>query len=386
MAPRPLASRPLLRLTVGALLALIVLAVGSVSAASWYFTDQLVTPDHSAPRFDIAVHDASSKTVELDKTNDTLRPGVWGLEWPAGHAIVGAITSISSSTVNRVLVRATAPLSRGLRVAMNSQVFWDDPEDSFGIPSQTVDVPSELGSLPDWFVPGSPTDFAIVVHGRNAPITDGMRLVPALVDLGLSILLIRYRNDVGSPPSPDHLLHLGDTEWRDLQAAVQWAVARGAQRIVLVGISMGGAVVEMFMERSSIVRRIAALVLDSPVLSWDALLRFQADRRHLPYALVGSTELVFRLRIGFDFGTYDAVRDAGSIHVPILLFQDGQETLTPPDRATALARARPDLVEYHFYPQSGHVEEWNADPSGYTFTLRAFLARTLNLLTTAPTA
>jgi hypothetical protein len=203
-----------LRMTVGALLVVMVLAAGSVSAAGWYFTDQLVMPDHSAPRFDIAVHDASSKAVELDETNETLRPGVWGLEWPAGHAIVGAITSISSGSVNRVLVQATAPLGRGLRVAMNSQVYWDDPERSFGIPSQTVDVPSELGSLHDWFVAGSPTDFAIVVHGHNAPITDGMRLVPALVDLGLSILLIRYRNDVGSPPSPDHLLHLGDTEWR----------------------------------------------------------------------------------------------------------------------------------------------------------------------------
>src|SRR5712664_2313784 len=69
VAPRPLASRPWLRMTVGALLVVMVLATGSVSAACWYFTDQLVTPDHSAPRFDIAVHDASSKAVELDKTN-----------------------------------------------------------------------------------------------------------------------------------------------------------------------------------------------------------------------------------------------------------------------------------------------------------------------------
>ena len=106
----------------GALLVVMVLAAGSVSAAGWYFTDQLVTPDHSAPRFDIAVHGATSKAVELDKTNETLRPGVWGLEWPAGHAIIGSITSISSGTVNRALMQATAPLGRGLRVAMNSQV------------------------------------------------------------------------------------------------------------------------------------------------------------------------------------------------------------------------------------------------------------------------
>jgi pimeloyl-ACP methyl ester carboxylesterase len=62
-----------------------------------------------------------------------------------------------------------------------------------------------------------------------------------------------------------------------------------------------------------------------------------------------------RYRTGFDVTTYNQIRDASSLRAPILLFQDGQETFVPPDRAASLAQARPDLVEYHFFPDAGHT-------------------------------
>lgn len=354
--------------------------------AGWYFTSQLLPPNHSAPSYDIAVHTVTSGSVELERTVDTLRGGVFGLEWPGGNAIVGAITSTSDRTVTRTLERATVPLHRGVRVAMSSQVYWGDTQQSFGIPSQNVGIPSDVGPLPAWYVPGSGTDFVIVVHGYNGPITDGLRLVPTLARLGLPVLLIRYRNDAGAPPSEDHLLHLGDTEWRDLDAAVRWALSQGAHRLVLVGISMGGAMVEIFMQRSSLAGRVAALVLDSPMLGWDAVLRFQAERRHLPDLLIGPTELVIRLRIGFDVMSYDQVRDAAAVRVPTLLFQDGQETFVPPHKAMDFARARPDLVEYHFSASAGHTQEWNVDPEVYESTLSSFLVRKLAMPTPSLTS
>lgn len=361
------------------LLVAVVLATGGLLGSGWYFTDQLLTPNHSAPTYNITVRSVTGSTIELDRTIDTARPGTWGLVWPGGHAIVGALTSISDQSVSRVLLMSTGQLNEGSRVAVLSQVYWGDPQLSFGIRSVDVGIPSDVGSLPAWYAPGSTGDFAIVVHGYNATLTDGLRLVPTLARLGLTVLLISYRNDAGAPASGDRLLHLGDSESRDLAAAVQWSLSRGARRIVLVGISMGGAIVEMFMRRSNLAAPVAAVILDSPVLSWDAVLRFQAERRNLPEILVSSTEQVIRARIGFDVMSYDQVRDASAVRVPTLLFQDGQETLVPPAPAAEFARARPDLVEYHFYADAGHAEEWNVDPAGYEAAVHSFLVRVLRL-------
>src|SRR5260370_27534698 len=126
------------------------------------------------------------------------------------------------------------------------------------------------------------------------------------------------------------LWQLGDTEWRDLESATRWVLSQGAEQIVLVGISMGGALVEMFIRRSSLAKRVVAVVLDSPVLDWDAVLRFQAARRHLPDIVVAATETVMRFRIGFDVSTYNLVRDAAAMYLPTPRDQAGPDALVRP--------------------------------------------------------
>jgi len=367
------------RVVLAAILVIGVLTTGAMLGVGWYFSAQLLTPNHPSPTYDITVRAVTATSVEMDKTPDTSRRGTYGLEWSVGHAIVGGVIGTTNGSVTRTLELATAPLHEGDHVVLTAQVYRGDLQEAFGIQSENVQIPDELGAMPAWYVPGRLGDFVIVVHGYNGPQTDGLRIVRVLAKLGLPAVLIRYRNDLGAPASADRLLHLGDTEWRDCEAAVAWALGQGAQRIILVGISMGGAVVQMFMRRSRLAGTVAGVILDSPVLDWNAVLDFQAARRNLPALLVWPTEQVIRFRIGFDVNAYDEVRNARSLRAPTLLFQDGQETFVPPDRAASLARARLDLVEYHFFLEAGHTEEWNVDQAAYESILTSFLVRKLNL-------
>src|SRR5207244_2362831 len=258
-------TRPVL---VAAVLVFGVLAAAGMAGVGWYSSDQLLAPDHSAPNYDSTVRAVSAPTVEMDKTTDTSRQGTFGLEWRGGHAIVGKVITTSRSTVTRNLQDADGSLHVGERVVLTTPVYQGDPEAAFGIPSDEVLSPGELGMLPAWYVPGRLADFVIVVHGHNAPQTDGLRIVPALTKLGLPIVLIRYRNDVGAPASPDHLLHLGDTEWRDVEAAVRWALAQGATRVVVVGVSVGRGLVQLFLRDSNFAATVPRVVLDFPAVDW----------------------------------------------------------------------------------------------------------------------
>ncbi|MCZ9337233.1 alpha/beta fold hydrolase, partial [Streptomyces sp. TRM76130] len=81
------------------------------------------------------------------------------------------------------------------------------------------------------------------------------------------------RGDAGAPRPPGGLRRFGETEWRDLDAAVRYAVDHGARKVVLLGWSTGATMALHTATRSALRDRIAGLVLDSPVLDWRATVR-----------------------------------------------------------------------------------------------------------------
>src|SRR5262249_39615782 len=145
---------------------------------------------------------------------------------------------------------------------------------------------------------------------------------------GLTSLSISYRNDLGAPGSPDGLYHLGETEWRDVAAAVRCAGKHGARRIVLVGYSMGGALIEQFMLHSSLAGRVAALVLDAPVLNWRSVIEYSSEEMGLPGFFGLPVEWTLDARVNPDWDDLDALRHTGALQLPILLFHStGDETV-----------------------------------------------------------
>jgi alpha-beta hydrolase superfamily lysophospholipase len=207
----------------------------------------------------------------------------------------------------------------------------------------------------------------------GAPRAEALPMLPLLHSRGFAALVITYRNDPGAPRSPDGLSHLGADEWRDLDAAVGYAVAHGAAHVVLVGYSMGGEIVCNFLRRSASTGRVDAVVLDSPVLEWRGPLATAAARTSLPWPLVGAAERVVSWRTGVDLDDQDQLRHASAFRVPMLLLQGTADPVTPVADSRAFA-ARNRSVQLVEFPDAGHADEWQSDPVQYNIAVRSFLA------------
>lgn len=353
----------------------LVLAIAIGVALSWHFSSEVVVPDHAPWPPNASVISITSTTITFARSEGTMREGTYGLDWQAGHAIAGNVIARSPRSVTRQLRSLQGYLTAGMRVAIDPDVYAGNPRESVGLPFRAVRFPDEVGPMPAWLIPGHTNTWAIVVHGINGYPQEGLRIAPTLHQAGLSALLISYRSDLGAPASPDGLHHMGLTEWRDLQAAVRFALAHGARRVVLVGYSMGGAIVAQFMERSPLASRVAGVVLDAPALSWKAILSFNASQMGLPSFLSIPVEWMIDARIGPDWGSLDALGHPQDFHVPILLFHGTQDKLVPISTSDAFARELRQWVTYYRVPEAGHTEAWNVDPALYDTRLAAFLAR-----------
>jgi uncharacterized protein len=347
------------------------LAVGV--ALSWHFSNRVLVPDHSNWAPQAQVERLLRGRVVLERTEDSERPGVYGLEWAGGHAVMGAVVADDEDTVTRRLRDVRGYLVAEMDVGIEANVFSGGPEQAFGIPFAEVDVPDELGPMPAWSIPGRGDTWAIVVHGINSTPQVGLRMVPGLHRAKLPTLLITYREDLGAPPSPDGFHHMGLTEWRDLQAAARYALDHGARRLILAGYSMGGAIVSQFMQHSPLASRVDGLVLDAPALDWQRVLEFNATEMGLPGFMALPVEWAVGARIDVDWDDLNALRHPEDFQLPILLFHGEDDKVVPISISEDFAAELPRQVTYYSAPEAGHVEAWNVDPRLYERRLSRFL-------------
>jgi hypothetical protein len=350
---------------------LVALAVTAV--LSWHFSSRVVVPDRSPWPEETTVEARSADRIVLERNEDSERPGRYGIEWQGGQARVGAVLSRDAETVTRQLLRVDGYLTAGIEVGVESKFYSGDPLQALGIPFETVPVRGELGPMPAWLVGGDSATWAIVVHGINDTPEAGLRLLPALRRAGMPAMLITYRDDDGAPSSPDGLHHMGQTEWRDLEAAVRYAFRHGARRLVLAGYSMGGSIVAQFMQESALAPRVAGLVLDAPALSWEAAFEQGAAEMGMPAITTLPLKLAIAARIDVDWEAVDATRHLEAFQLPILLFHGTDDDLTPISASKEFAAELPGRVTLYRTPDAGHTQSWNVDPRLYDRRLGMFL-------------
>ncbi|MFE3326233.1 alpha/beta hydrolase [Streptomyces sp. NPDC059176] len=325
----------------------------------------------------LTVHATGPGRITLTRSLASLRPGTYGLAGTAVHAVVGPVLEGVPHAADEVVRRLDrvehGSLDPGSRVRLTPQLHTGTPGDALGVDYQDVEVPGELGSLPAWFVPGPRSTWVIAVHGIGGTREHTMNLLPFLLERRLPTLALAYRGDPGAPGSPDGLGHLGDSEWRDLDAAVRFAVRSGAERVVLHGWSTGAAMALHAAANSVLRDRIAGLVLDSPVLDWETTLRALASARRTPTVLLPLAVRAAHGRTGLHGDRLKAAAAPNALRVPTLVFHGPGDTLAPWGPSRELAERRPDLVTLQTVPDAPHAAMWNADPAHYEEALRRFL-------------
>ncbi|MGW8955126.1 alpha/beta hydrolase [Streptomyces sp. NPDC055709] len=325
----------------------------------------------------LTVHATGPGRITLTRSLSSLRPGTYGLTGPAVHAVVGPVLDNvphAADTIVRRLERVEhGSLDSGTKVRLTPQVHTGTPSSALGIDYEDVEIPGELGTLPGWFVPGARSTWIIAVHGLGATRDHTMNVMPFLTERRLPLLAVSYRGDPGAPASPDGLGHLGDSEWRDLDAAVRFAVRGGAERVILHGWSTGASMALHTAANSALRDRVAGLVLDSPVLDWETTLRALAAARRMPTALLPLAVRAAQGRTGLHGDRLRAAADPAVLRVPALVFHGPDDTIAPWGPSRELAARRPDLVSLQTVPHAPHASMWNADPARYEEALRRFL-------------
>ncbi|MGW6601369.1 alpha/beta hydrolase [Streptomyces sp. NPDC055036] len=325
----------------------------------------------------LTVHATAAGQITLTRCLASLRPGTYGIEGPGVHAVVGPVldeVEHAADTVVRRLERVGhGSLVPGSRVRLTPQVHSGDPTSALGLDHKDVTIPGELGPLPAWFVPGVRDTWVITAHGLGTTREHPMNIMEFLAEQELPVLDLAYRGDPGAPPSPDGLGHLGESEWRDLDAAIRYAVRYGAERVVLHGWSIGASMALGAAAGSALRARIAGLVLDSPVLDSEATLRALATARRIPAPLLPLAVRSAQDRAGIDGDRLRQAADPGNLNIPTLIFHGPDDTLASWNPSRELAAHRSGLISLHAVAHAPHAAMWNADPTGYEEVLRRFL-------------
>ncbi len=347
------------------------LGAGAAGAAGigWFYSSVLL--DTSVrPVYPERVLAVADGTVTLAASRLTAQPGTWGLRWATdsagGLAVIGPVTAENRAEVVRPLLGGQLP-EPGCVAVLDAGPFDPDPA-ARGLSFEDVHVPGPLGRYPAWEIPADGDTWVVMVHGRGGSRREALRMLPALHARGHPLLVISYRNDEDAPPSPDGHYHLGDTEWEDVEAAVRYAVDRGARRIVLFGWSMGGAITGAFLDRSPMRR---AWPPWSGTRRWSTGGPRCASRRATGGCRPGCSPLataVTSRRIGIDFDRFDLLRRPPAVRPPTLLVHSTGDTAVPVAASRALAAAAPALgwpLRYLEVPAVEHTASWNADPAAY---------------------
>lgn len=245
---------------------------------------------------------------------------------------------------------------------------------------ETVSIISDDGlKLVGYYLAAAvPTDRTVVLaHGYSS---EGKRMVGFARfyhdDFGYNVLM---PDDRGHGASEGRYIGFGWPDRRDYLRWIAWTIAKvGPEaRIVLHGVSMGGATVMMVSGEPDLPANVVAVVEDcgyTSVLDEVSYLLPRIYKIDSP-SLVAQTSALTKKRAGYSFEEASALEQVKKDKLPMLFIHGEADTFVPFWMLKPLYDACPAEKELFTIPGAGHGESLSKDRPGYIAAVKAFLGK-----------
>lgn len=213
---------------------------------------------------------------------------------------------------------------------------------------------------------------AILCHGyRGTGYRDFCGGAKEALELGYSVILIDQR---GHGLSKRHSITFGVRESKDVVKWSEYARNRFGEdiKLVLIGISMGGAAVLMASDK---VKK-AKVIADCPFSSPEIMLKETIRKMKLPlwlfYPLLNLSSLIYAHTNLNKASSYKSVKNTDN---PILIIHGDHDSIVPYWISKELYEANADKIQYELFPNAEHGMSYIEDTKRYRLIIKEFLEK-----------
>ncbi|WP_394941200.1 alpha/beta hydrolase family protein [Psychromicrobium sp. YIM B11713] len=334
------------------------------------------------------IEDGQKIRIGLDEF--TSATGKFGIidRFSSGHARIGKVTLIDED--EKLVERQVEELEPG-SIQTGAEVEWT-PDIFFSPKSisaeyKDVFVPTAYGEAPAWLLEGDPRGtWVIHIHGSWTDRSIMLRDVDAFRGWGFSSLVPTFRSDPEVIPRQGSSSHLGQTEWRDIESAINYALSEGAKNIVLSGWSLGGTMALLAAENSVHRDKIVGVVLVGPVTSWRQTIIAGAARAGVPefaarllIKLLGFSTFskLLALEEPIDFRLLEWSDTPGRLQTPTLILHSKADKEVPWELSDRFQKGNPVYATLVTLPDSLHTQEWNTAPEQFVRVLNEWIGKNI---------
>lgn len=276
-----------------------------------------------------------------------------------------------------LLIAALAWLGSNYLLARRPPDKADSPA-NYGLTAEAAEfrVGNEV-TLRGWYIPAEdPVKTIIVCSGANGSLDADVHVAPWLHEAGFNVLLFNWR---AHGDSEGEVVTLGFNERYDLIAAVQFAKSKGAERVGVLGFSMGGTVA---IATAAVYEDVNAVVADSPfVYVLSAVAGGLIERgvsEGLSFLLARVFVITACLRARLNLFDIDLVRWIQRVAPrPLLLIFGEQDVIVPPSEVDVIFARAGEPKEVWRVPEAAHRDIHVRQPEEYRRRILDFFNRHL---------